>query len=87
MILKSFIVEKNINSLDLYTSVLIYGVNTGIKEDLKLRIKSLNKDAEIINLFEDFILKNKSVLYENILNQSLFSKKKLYLYIMLQINY
>lgn len=77
MILKSFIVEKNINSLDLYTSVLIYGVNTGIKEDLKLRIKSLNKDAEIINLFEDFILKNKSVLYENILNQSLFSKKKI----------
>jgi DNA polymerase-3 subunit delta len=77
VILKSFIVEKNINSLDLYTSVLIYGVNTGIKEDLKLRIKSLNKDAEIINLFEDFILKNKSVLYENILNQSLFSKKKI----------
>ncbi len=77
MILKSFIVEKNINSLDLYTSVLIYGVNAGIKDDLKLKIKSLNKDAEIINLFEDFILKNKSVLYENILNRSLFSKKKI----------
>ena len=81
MILKSFIVEKNINSLDLYTSVLIYGVNAGIKDDLKLKIKSLNKDAEIINLFEDFILKNKSVLYENILNRSLFSKKKNYIYI------
>ena len=77
MILKSFIVEKNIKSLDFYTSVLVYGVNTGIKDDLKAKIKSLNKEAEIISLFEDFILKNKNVLYENILNQSLFSKKKI----------
>ena len=76
MILKSYIVEQNIEILKNYTASLIYGENEGIKDDVKEKIKELNKDCEIITFFENDILKNK-VLFENISNQSLFFDKKI----------
>ena len=39
MILKSYIVEKNLNVLDGYQATLMYGQNDGIKEDIKTKIK------------------------------------------------
>ena len=39
MILKSYIVEQNLNVLDTYQAVLMYGQNDGIKEDIKTKIK------------------------------------------------
>ena len=76
MILKSYIVEKDIKILDKYQAVLLYGENDGIKDDIKSKLKILNKDAEIINFFENEIIKNRNILYENIINESLFSEKK-----------
>lgn len=78
MIIKSFVVEKNFNILTQYSSVLIYGINEGIKHDIKNMIKTHNKDSEIINLFEDEIFKKSEIFFTNILNQSLFSKKKIF---------
>ena len=52
MILKSYIIEKDIGSLNNYTSLLFYGENDGLKEDIKNEIKKINKNAEIINLFQ-----------------------------------
>ena len=77
MILKSYIVEQNHSVLDDFQTVLFYGENDGVKDDIKIAIKKLNKDAEIINLFETEIIKNKNVLYDNLVNESLFNEKKI----------
>ena len=82
MILKSYIIEKDLTILNKYSSILAYGTNAGIKDDLKSKIRNNYKDVEIINLFEDFILKIKQ--YFTILFQinHYFLKKKSYLLIM-----
>lgn len=77
MILKSYIVEQDLKVLNGFRSVLLYGENDGIKDDIKSKIKNNNNEAEIINYFEDEILKNKNLLYENISNRSLFNEKKI----------
>ena len=61
MIIKSFIIEKDITHLEKYKYVLFYGENNGIKDDLKDKIKHKNKNAEIINLFQEEILQNKNI--------------------------
>ena len=76
MILKSYIVEKNIGILRGYKATLIHGENNGIKDDIKETIKDQNKDSEVITFFESDILKN-NFLYENIVNQSLFAERKI----------
>jgi DNA polymerase-3 subunit delta len=77
VILKSYIVEKDPSILNNYSSILAYGTNAGIKDDIKSKIKNSHLDVEIINLFEDFILKNKTIFYDTISNQSLFFDKKI----------
>ena len=77
MILKSYIVEQNIEILKDYQATLIYGQNTGIKNDIKQKLKNKNKNSEIIIFFEEEILKNKNILYQNIVNESLFNENKI----------
>ena len=76
MILKSYIVEKNIDSLNNYSSILVYGQNIGLKDDIKEKIKEKHKDAEIINFFQDEIIKKNEIVYSEINNTSLFNEKK-----------
>jgi len=78
VILKSYIVEQDIEILNSYNSTLIYGENEGIKDDIKDAIKKRNNNSEIINFYEDDILKN-NYLYESIHNPSLFNEKKIIL--------
>ena len=75
MILKSYIVEQNIDLLKNYKATLIYGENNGIKDDVKEEIKNGNQSNEIITFFEEDLLKE-NVLYKNITTQSLFNEKK-----------
>ena len=77
MILKNYIVEQQISSLGKYDSVLLYGENDGIKNDIKDKFKKQNKNCEIINLFQEEIIKNKNLLHQNYYNSSLFEDKKL----------
>ena len=77
MILKSYIVEQNLNILDKYQAVLMYGENEGIKDSIKIKLKKNNKDSEVIIFFEEEISKNKDLLYKNIANESLFNEKKI----------
>jgi len=77
MILKSFIVEKNIVALDGYYAILFYGENIGLKDDFKNFIKNHNKDYEQISFHQNEIIKNPNLLDEQISNTSLFSKKKI----------
>jgi|TARA_B110000444_G_scaffold230416_1_gene237623 DNA polymerase III subunit delta len=76
MILKSYLVERNVEILKNYQATIIYGVNNGTKDDIKEQIKDQNKDCEIITFFENDISK-KDLLYENTTNQSLFASKKI----------
>ena len=73
MILKSYIVEQNLEILKTYSATLLYGENQGIKDDIKNKLEKTNSNAEFLNLFEEEIIKNKNILYENIINDSLFN--------------
>jgi len=77
VILKSYIVEQNLNLLDQYNSVIIYGENNGLRDDIKEEIKKINPTFEIINLFQDEIINNKNLLFNTINNTSLFNSKKI----------
>ena len=79
MILKSYIIEQNTSTLEKYKSVLFYGENTGLKDELKEKIKELNQKAENINFFQDEIIKNKDLLGNEIVNTSLFNDQKIIL--------
>ena len=77
MILKSFIIEKNIEILEKYKLSLIYGENEGIKTNLKNIIKSKNKDVETITIFQEELIKDNKILLKELSNTSLFSAKKI----------
>ena len=77
MILKSFIVEKNIALIEKYFISLIYGENIGMKDDIKYGIKQYFKEYEHINFDQNEIIKNNKLLEEQVNNTSLFSKKKI----------
>jgi DNA polymerase-3 subunit delta len=77
MIIKSFEVDK-IKSKN-YKSILLYGVNQGLKEEL---IKtSILKDfsGEILKYDEAEVLEKSEIILESLLNGSLFDEKKLIL--------
>ena len=74
MIFKSYIVEENIDLLN-KNLVLFYGENLGLKNQIKTILKSKTK-AEIINLFQDEIIKKPEILFNEILNKSLFENEK-----------
>ena len=77
MIIKSYIFEKNFRENDKYKCILFYGENEGIKDDLKNKIKEENSNSEIINIFQDEILKNNNLLFDNLANPSLFNERKI----------
>lgn len=77
MIYKSYLIEQNIEKLK-EKLILFYGENLGLKNDLKKKILFKNKDAEIINFFQDEVIKNENLLFNEILNISLFDQKKIY---------
>jgi len=77
VILKSYIVEKNIDVLKDYQATLVYGQNSGLKDDIKQALKEKNPSSEIISFFGEEIIKNKNIIYENIVNESLFNEKKI----------
>ncbi len=77
MILKSYLIERDITLLKKYYATVIYGENIGLKDDIKNEIKEFYKDYEKISINQEEILKNYKILSEQIDNSSLFSKKKI----------
>lgn len=78
MIYKSFLIEKNIDLID-KNLFLFYGENTGLKNDLKNKIRQKYKDGEILVYDQDELLKNTNLVVNEIQNISLFGKKKIFL--------
>ena len=76
MIVKSYLIEDNIKDLN-KNKTLFYGENNGLKQDIKIKIKSNNQTAEIINFTQEELLKNKEIFNNEVLNNSLFSKDKI----------
>ena len=79
MIFKSYLVENNLSLLKDKNIILLYGENKGLKDDIKKSIIEKNKNREIIRLTQDDILKNNSLLDNEIMNLSLFDDKKIIL--------
>ena len=75
MIYKSYLVENNFSVLK-EKLTLFYGENLGLKNDFKEKIKKINEDAEILRFNNDELIKNKNLVLDEILNISLFEKKK-----------
>ena len=53
MIYKSYILEQNISNINKYKIFLFYGVNQGLKKDLKENLKKENKNFETLNFFQE----------------------------------
>ena len=77
MILKSYEIENNIKNALNFKFILIYGENIGLKETLKKKLISFSDKAEIINLYQEDITKNKNLIVDEVKNISLFSKEKI----------
>ena len=75
MIYKSYLIEKNINLLE-NNIVLFYGENLGLKNTFKNHIKKFEKEAEIVNFYQEDILKNQELFFNELFNISLFCEKK-----------
>lgn len=78
MIIKSYIAEKNKDYLT-YKSILFYGPNLGLKNYFKKNIKSQFPDSETYEYNQDEVIKNEENFFSNLLNISLFEKKKLFI--------
>ena len=76
MIYKSYLIEKNINSIK-ENVILFYGENYGAKKEFKEKIKKTNEDCEFLLFDQKNILENSSILYNEVYNNSLFKKNKI----------
>ena len=76
MILKSYIIEKNLSIIDNYESILFYGENIGLKDEIKSELKKIFKNYETVNFYQEEIIKNNTLLNEQINNVSLFNENK-----------
>ena len=77
MIFKSYILEQSFDAIKKTNLFLFYGENQGLKKEFKEKIKKEFKNEEILNLFQDEILKNENILLNEINNRSLFDTKKI----------
>ena len=77
MIIKNYQLNINSELLKKYNALLLYGENEGLKKEFIKKIKQENKNTEIYNFFEEEILKNNHLFYENIFNNSLFNERKI----------
>ncbi len=77
MIIKSYLIENDINIIFKYKVFLVYGENEGFKKDLKNQIKKKHQDHDILNYFQEEIIKNENIFMQELLNKSLFEKNKI----------
>ena len=78
MIYKSYIIEENLDKLH-NRMFLFFGENEGLQDQIKKKIKQKYNQNEIINYEQEEILKNENIIFNEILNISLFDKKKTFI--------
>ena len=77
MIIKSFLIEKDLSLIGNYNLLLFYGENIGLKDEFKSKLKKKHSSFEQITFVQDEIIKNEKLLYEQINNVSMFNDSKL----------
>ena len=77
MILKDYLIKKDKNFFKNFKSLLFYGENEGLKKDFNQFIKKNSENAEILIFDSKEILDNNELFYNELTNQSLFSKEKI----------
>ena len=77
MILKSFLLEKDLSLVDNYKLILFYGENIGLKDEFKTDLKKKFLNYEQILFDQDEIIKNEQLLYDQINNVSMFNDNKI----------
>ena len=77
MIFKSYILEQSLQSIENLKMFLFYGENHGLKKEFKEKVREQSKGKEILNFFQDEIVKDKKILVNEISNKSLFNEKKI----------
>ena len=78
MIFKSYIIENDIQNTKKNLN-LFFGENLGLKQDFKKKIKESFKRCEFLNFYQDDIIKNNNILFNEINNISLFENEKIIL--------
>ena len=78
MLIKSYLLEQNINLVKKNTFTLFHGENLGLQNDFKKKLKINYKDFKIITFHQDEIIKNNDMFFDEINNISLFGDKKVY---------
>ena len=73
---KSYLVEQNLESIK-EKIILFFGENLGLINEFKNKIKKSSENCKIIRLSQEEILKNNSILLNEITNLSLFEEKKI----------
>ena len=76
MIYKSYLVEQNINIFK-NNLILIFGENLGLINEFQEKIREINKTKKIIKFSQDDILKNQTILFNEVNNMSLFEDAKI----------
>ena len=79
MIIKSYILEQNIETIFQKKLFLIYGENQGLKDDIKKEVVKNKGKFEVLRMYQDDILKNEELLINEIKNKSLFEENKMIL--------
>ena len=75
---KSYLLEDNINLLK-HNIILFHGENLGLKSDLKKKIIKNLAGYEFLNFYQEEIIKNKDLIFNEVNNLSLFEKNKILL--------
>ena len=77
MIFKSYLLENNIKSITDKKVFLFYGENEGLKNEFKKKLKIEYSNYEIINYFQEELIKNIESFFNEINNKSLFRNEKI----------
>tara|TARA_B100000941_G_C28493454_1_gene549407 strand:- start:55 stop:1041 length:987 start_codon:yes stop_codon:yes gene_type:complete len=78
MIYKSYQVELDTKIVK-QNLVLFYGENLGLQDDIRRKIKLNYPGSEILYFDQDDLLKNKKLIFNEMNNDSLFNKQKIFL--------
>ena len=72
---KNYIVEDNLKSID-KKLFLFFGENLGYKIDIQKKLRLTYKGYEFLKFSQDEILKNESIIFNEVNNVSLFTSKR-----------
>lgn len=78
MIFKSYVVEENIGVLK-NNLILFYGENIGLIDEFKNLITRKNYKNNIIKYFQEDIINNNEIIFNEINNSSLFNDEKIFI--------